>query len=133
VAIDDRGDSLELGEHAVCLAKDLGAELFVLGVFDTHRASRARTRYACWAVSELDQECAVTARRVERLAEESGVQYSSEVVGSRRPGQTITDRADKVRADCVVVGSPGTSVMDRLLSGTRREVLRCAGCPVLIV
>ncbi len=132
VAIDDRGDSLEVGEHAVCLAKDLGAELLVLGIFDTHLALRARTRYA-WPVSELQQECAVTVRRVERLAEESRVQYGSEVVGSRRPGKTIVARADEVGADCIVVGSPGTSVVDRLLSGTRREVLRGAGRPVLIV
>lgn len=130
--VDDRGDSLAVGERAVRLAKDLGAELFVLGVFDTHGTLRARARYAA-AVSELERECAALVQRVERPAEESGVRYSSEVLGNRHPGQTITARAKEVRADCIVVGSPGTSVVDRLLAGTRREVLRRAGRPVLIV
>lgn len=112
--VDDRGDSLEVGERAVRLAKDLGAERSV-------------------GVSELERDCAALVKRVERLAEESGVRYGSEVLGSRHPGQTITARAEEVRADCIVVGSPGTSVVDRLLAGTRREVLRRAGRPVLIV
>lgn len=133
VVVDDRGNSLEVGEHAARLAKDLGAELFVLGVFDTHGTLRARARYAA-AVSELARDCAALVQRVERLAEENGVRYGSEVLGSRRPGQTITARAEEVRADCIVVGSPGTSIVDRLLAGTRREVvLRRAGRPVLIV
>ena len=52
-------------------------------------------------------------------------------------GPSRNRTAEEVRAYCVVIGSSGASVVDRLLDralgGVHGKVLRRAGCPVLSV
>jgi nucleotide-binding universal stress UspA family protein len=50
------------------------------------------------------------------------------------PGQVISDRAEELNADLVVVGSHGRTGLTRLVLGSVAErVTRLAHCPVLVV
>ena len=140
-AIDGSRSSAEAGGHAVRLAEDLRAELFVLGFINANLVARARTHrartYRPMALAELERESRSVSRQVEELAAERGVSCRGGFALSRRPSQAIVEAAEEVGANCIVIGSPGTSAVDRLLAraigGVYGKVLREAKCPVLSV
>ncbi len=74
VATDGSGPSLRAGEHAVYVAKNLGAELFVLRVVNEHLAFRSGLYYGEF-MAQLEQESAATARDIGRMASQSGVRH----------------------------------------------------------
>lgn len=135
---DGSGPSLRAGEHAVYLAKNLGAELFVLRVVNKHLAFRSGLYYGKF-MAQLEQESAATARDIGRMASQSGVRHEG-LVARGRPWQVIVRAAEEVEADCIVMAPLWasalleTSAVDRTLTGGAcREVLRHARCPVLVV
>ena len=138
VVTDGSDPSLRAGGHAVNLAKNLGAELFVLRVVNKHLAFRSSLYYGKF-MAELEQESAVAARDIERMASKSGVRHEG-LVARGRPWQVIVRAAEEVEADCIVMGSLRasalleTSAVDRALNGGAcRKVLNHARCPVLVV
>ena len=138
VVTDGSGSSLRAGEHAVYLAKNLGAELFVLGVVNKHLAFRSGPYYGKF-MAELERESAAAARDINRMASESGVRHEGSVARGR-PWQVIVRAAEEVEADCIVMGPLRatalleTSAVDRALTGGAcRKVLNHARCPVLVV
>ncbi len=132
VAVDGSEDRWA-GEHAVRLARSLGAGLFVLRIVDTHKAFRARSRYA-EVSSELDRETRAVVERIGELATEMGVEYEERSVRSSRPRRVLARVAEEVQPTLVVVGARGTSVMDRVWIGSAcGKILKRVGCPVLVV
>ena len=138
VVTDGSGPSLRAGEHAMNLAKNLGAELFVVRVVNKHLAFRSGLYYARF-MAELEWESAAAARDIKRMASQSGVRHKG-LVARGRPWQVIVRAAEEVEADCIVMGPLRasalleTSAVDRALTGGAcRRVLGHARCPVLVV
>lgn len=138
VAVDGSEGSRRVGEHAVYLAKKLGARLFILGVVNKHLAFRRGIHYG-GIMTELQWESRVAVEGVKKMADKSGVAYEERLVLGR-PWEAIVEVAGEVWADCIVMGSLRTSLLlqtslvDRTLTGgVQRRVIRHAGRPVLIV
>jgi nucleotide-binding universal stress UspA family protein len=135
-AIDGRRSSAEVGWHAVRLAEGLRAKLFVLSFINVAPASRMGV-YRSLALAELERDSEDMAKQTKELAEKSGVECEVRRALDPRPSRAIAAAAEEVGAYCVVIGSPGTSVVDRLLDralgGAHGKVLRRARCPVLSV
>ncbi len=131
VVTDGSGPSLRAGEHAVNLAKNLGAELFVLRFANKHLAFRSGLYYGKF-MAELEQESAATARDIGRMASQSGVRHEG-LVARGRPWQVIVRAAEEVEAACIVMGPlrasaarnfGGRSCVDR--RGVQGSVETCA-------
>ncbi len=138
VVTDGSGPSLRAGEHAVNLAKNLGAELFVLRVVNKHLAFRSGLYYGGF-MAELERESAAAARDIKRMASESGARHEG-LVARGRPWKVIVRAAEEVEVNCIVMGPLRasalleTSTLDHPLSGGAcRKVLRHARCSVLVV
>lgn len=68
---------------------------------------------------------------MEAIAERIGPEKDAEaVVLTGHPGRTITDYAEKVGADCIIVGSHKPDVKDFFLGSTAARVMRYAPCSV---
>ena len=136
VAIDGSKSSAQAGRRAVELAKNLQAALVVLSVINVELAFRTGI-YHTLALAELERESWVVAKQIKELADESGVECEGWSAWDPRPSAAIVGTAEEVKADCIVMGSPGTSAVDRLcaraVGGTRGKVRREARCPVLSV
>jgi nucleotide-binding universal stress UspA family protein len=48
-------------------------------------------------------------------------------------GRTILDQADRIEADCIVIASHRPGMQDYLLGSTAAQVVRHAGCAVMVV
>jgi nucleotide-binding universal stress UspA family protein len=136
VAIDGSESSVEVGKEAVELARSLRAALVVLSTLNAELAFRAGI-YRTLALAELERDGGVIARQTKELADKSGVECEVWSAREGRPSRAIVGVAEEVGAGCIVIGSPGTSAVDRLfaraLGGTHDKVLRQARCPVLSV
>jgi nucleotide-binding universal stress UspA family protein len=135
-AIDGTRSSAEVGRHAVRLAEGLGAKLFVLSFISVAPASRTGV-YRRRALAELKRDSDDMAKQTKELAEKSGVECEVRRTLDPHPSRAIVAAAEEVGAYCVVIGSSGASVVDRLLDralgGVHEKVLRRARCPVLSV
>lgn len=90
--------------------------------FSTARVNDAMVKAAVARLSELEQELGA-----------GGVTASSvHAIGS--PVPEITDQAEKLSADYIVVGSHGhTAFYDLVVGSTTGGVLKRATCPVIVV
>jgi nucleotide-binding universal stress UspA family protein len=135
-AIDGTRSSAEVGRHAVRLAEGLGANLFVLSFISVAPTSRAGVHRRL-ALAELKRDSDDMVKQTKELAEKSGVECAVRRALDPRPSRAIAAAAEEVSAYCVVIGSSGASVVDRLLDralgGVHEKVLRRARCPVLSV
>jgi nucleotide-binding universal stress UspA family protein len=135
-AIDGTRSSAEVGRHAVRLAEGLRVKLFVLSFINAAPASRMGV-YRGLALAELKRDSEDMARQTKELAEKSGVECELRRALDPLPSRAIAAAAEEVGAYCVVIGSPGASVverwLDRALGGVHEKVLRRARCPVLSV
>lgn len=119
-------------DHAVDLAASSGATLHALSVVDS-------TAYASLDVSSeqvldsLESRAGEATKTIAETAADAGVDSVTEVsVGS--PHDQITEYADAVEADLIVMGTHGRTGLDRFLLGSVTErVVRAAPCPVLTV
>ncbi len=135
-AIDGTRSSAEVGRHAVRLAEGLRAKLFVLSFVNATPASRMGV-YRGLALAELERDSEDMAKQTKELAEKSGVECEVRRALDPRPSRAIAAAAEEVGACCVVIGSPGASVvdrwLDRALRGVHEKLLRRARCLVLDV
>lgn len=119
-------------EHAVYLAKELGAKLYALNVINAPLAFHAGIHYAESKV-EMESTGREAVQRIKSLCDENGVECECMIVEGQ-PKEAIVDVADKIGADCIVIGSIGMSALERVLIGSVSDsVLRHAKCPVLMV
>ena len=132
VPTDGSECSLHAAEHAVYLAKECGAKLYALNVVNADLAFHAGIHYA-ESKAEMEKTGEEAVRRIKSLCDENGV-ACEEMIVEGQPKEAIVEVADKIRADCIVIGSIGMSALERVLIGSVSDsVLRHARCPVLMV
>ncbi|MDB4946941.1 MAG: Universal stress protein UspA [Labilithrix sp.] len=136
VAVDETPSA----EHVLDLACDLGAklggsaELHIVHVVLDPPADAAMQMIAIPA----PQDYFTTGRALlERLAARAATRFPGRVSGhlaKSRPWQEIVQIASDLEADLVIVGTAGRTGLSRLALGSVAEqVVRHAGCPVLVV
>jgi len=119
-------------EHAIDLASNTGATLHALSIVDS--AAYASLDVSSQSVLDsLESRATEATESIAETAADVGVEVVTEVsVGS--PHEQITDYADAVGADLIVMGTHGRTGLDRVLLGSVTErVVRGAPCPVLTV
>ncbi len=68
------------------------------------------------------------------IAERIGKEKDAEaVVLTGHPGRTITDYAEKIGADCIIVGSHRPELKDFFLGSTAARIVRYAQCSVHVL
>lgn len=131
-ATDGSEASLGVGEHAVRLAREMGAKLVVLYVVDEDMAFRAGIHHGD-AVAELVRAGREATKKVASLAAGSGVECREMVVYGE-PYRAIVALADELGTEYVVLGSHGGSAFERAILGSvSGKVLHLSNRPVLVV
>ena len=81
-----------------------------------------------------DIEKKIHAEAIKGIAERIGPEKDVEaVVLTGHPGRTITDYAEKIGADCIIVGSHKPEMKDFFLGSTAARVMRYAPCSVHVL
>ena len=124
--------SLEHGisEQAMKLAramKNEGGEIIAIHVYEPLQGS-ASTYVSEEAVASALQHAKDTL--IARVVGQPDVQ--SELIKGH-PGRAITDYAEKIGADCIIIGSHEPGLMDFLLGSTAARVVRHAQCAVHVL
>jgi len=124
-------------QHAVNLARALGAELLLLhvvvetplygeGLFGRADPTAFYDAQRAWASRTLDE-------RARKIREATGLPVRV-LVCTGAPAVDIADTARREDVDLVVLGTHGRGTLDRLLIGSVADrVIRTAPCPVLSV
>jgi len=82
--------------------------------------------------SEKEEEIYEAAKKA--MAERTGGEkYAEAVVLTGHPGRTITDYAEKIGADCIIVGSQKPGMKDFFLGSTAARIVRFAPCSVHVL
>ncbi len=132
VPTDGSEYSLLAADHAVYLAKECGAKLYALNVVNADLAFHAGIHYA-EGKAEMEKAGEEAVQKIKGICDENGVECE-EMIVEGRPTEAIVDVANKINADCIVIGSIGMSALERVLIGSVSDgVLRHAKCPVLMV
>ena len=129
--------SKEALDDAVLLAKQFGADLYLLHVFDVPTyipgvASVAGPEVFEWIRTFREEE----RKRLETLAEEfrqRGVMVHP-ILKEGIPFREIPKAAKEISADLIVLGTHGRTGLDRLMMGSVAErVVRRSPCRILLV
>jgi universal stress protein F len=82
--------------------------------------------------SDIEKEIHLAAEKgiAERIGEEKDAEA---VVLTGHPGRTITDYAEKIGADCIIVGSHRPELKDFFLGSTAARIVRYAQCSVHVL
>ncbi|MCL4466087.1 MAG: universal stress protein [Chloroflexi bacterium] len=131
-ATDDSPEARHALGCALHLARDLGAKLYALYVIDSH-AARSLGVHRQEGIREMAAEGKEAIQSLLRQAEELGVEAEG-LLAEGRPGEEICRLAKHCRADIVVIGVKGKSLIEEALLGdVSRHVLHHAKQPVLVV
>jgi nucleotide-binding universal stress UspA family protein len=118
-------------DHALQLARDLGAELLIVSVIDPSSPLGGPP-----SLARMDQRRAareLAAQAIVVRGRRGGVNIHF-LVWEGEPGPAIVDAATSEGADLIVVGTHGRGRVGRLVLGSVSDhVVRHAPCPVLIV
>jgi len=119
-------------DHAIGLAKQYGATLYVLYVVDAGTYSSLEA--AAEAVAdELRAEGTEVVEAIAERAGDAGVTAET-AIETGVVHQTIVDYVDAMDIDLVVMGTHGRTGVDRVLLGSVAEkVIRTADAPVMTV
>jgi nucleotide-binding universal stress UspA family protein len=132
VPTDGSDYSFKAGEHAVYLAKALGAKIYILNVVDTDLAFHSGIHYS-EELCEMQKSGNEATGKLKQLCDRSGIP-AEEIIAKGKPADVIVFMAEKTGADCIVIGSLGMSAIERVLIGSVSDkVVRHAKCPVLVV
>jgi nucleotide-binding universal stress UspA family protein len=118
-------------ERAIELAAQLGARLLIVNVIDPGRAGLLRPRGRVRPVEEREDRAAAAQDVVDR-ARQSGAR-ATYLVWDGDPGDGILAAAEAERADLIVVGTRGRSVVGRMLGSVSDHIVHRARVPVLVV
>jgi nucleotide-binding universal stress UspA family protein len=89
--------------------------------------------FANYYISSDNKEKIEQAAR-EAIAERIGDEKDAEaVVLSGHPGRTVTDYAEKMGVDCIIVGSHKPDMKDFFLGSTAARIMRYAQCSVHVL
>jgi universal stress protein A len=135
VPIDFSPISKQVLAEAVQLSRAIGARLAVMhvvqppAVTESDLGGTMSAEYSAMAIEGATKQLAKLAKR---LAAEGIEAQTSHHVGF--PGHRIVERADKLSADYIVLGSHGHGAFYELMVGsTTSRVLKRAKCPVVVV
>jgi nucleotide-binding universal stress UspA family protein len=132
VPTDGSSYALLAGQHAVYLAKSLGASVIALNVIETDMAFHSGIHYAD-EIAQMEKSGQKATESVKALCAEAGV-ASKEIVARGSPVPTILKVADEEHASLIVMGTVGMSAVERVLLGSvSGKVSHHAHCPVLLV
>ena len=132
VGTDGSGCSVQAAAHAVYLARELGARLYVVYSVNVELAFHAGIHFG-EAVGELERAGAEATAAIRTMAEAAGV-GCEEILTNGKPHRAIVRVSEEVDADLVVVGSTGMTSLERALIGSESEALvRYSKRPVLVV
>jgi len=132
VPTDGSDSALLAGQHAVYLAKNLGASVLVLNVVDSELAFHSGLHYAD-EIAQLEDYGLKATAKIKALCDEAGVP-SREVMARGSPAPAILEVAAGEHVDCIVIGTIGKSGVERVLLGSvSTKVSHHATCPVLLV
>jgi nucleotide-binding universal stress UspA family protein len=132
--------SLDALQCAALLCRALGAELTLLHVFELPAFAVPPPGQTSIASASVDEA-------IKRVSAELGLRLDAVAAGLDLDGRTaktllrdgvpyrvITEAAEELHADMIVMGTHGRTGMQRLLVGSVAErVVRAATCPVLTV
>ena len=107
--------------------KNEGGEIIAIHVYEPLQGS-ASTYVSEEAVASALQHAKDTL--IARVVGQPDVQ--SELIKGH-PGRAITDYAEKIGADCIIIGSHEPGLMDFLLGSTAARVVRHAQCAVHVL
>jgi nucleotide-binding universal stress UspA family protein len=130
--------SKEAFDYAVLLAKQLGADLFLLHAlempaFFVPGVGRAAGPDVVKWIHSLKEEEQKKLEPLEAEARQKGVQAQS-ILKEGLPVAEILKTAGEVEADLIVLGTHGRTGLDRFMMGSVAErVSREAPCPILLV
>jgi nucleotide-binding universal stress UspA family protein len=131
-ATDGSAVSESATRQAVYLARITGAELLILHVVETSFAWYTGVFYQ-QLVDELRDFGDKVLESAAQIAEQEGVQARTMIVDGQS-GTAIVRIAERERADLVVLGAVGRSMVEEALMGSISQyVVRHAPCPVLVV
>lgn len=121
-------------KQGIGLAKAIGAKVSGLYVIDTSTFIGVPTE-AIWENMKglLEEEGKSTLSRMEKMAEESGVEHEM-ILNEGSPHKNIIQTAEEKEVDLIVMGTAGRVGLDRFLLGSVAEkVVRTAPCSVMVV
>lgn len=144
LAVDGSPASTHVAEHAYELAAQLGSEVTVVHVLDDVAVPLVQYGMEPYLDVEAINPQVLQAQRdaarrlVERVAAAAPEGLSPSVVvaeaGGHRVGEVISQRAEDVGADLVVVGTHGHRGLSRVFLGSVADsVVRSATVPVTLV
>lgn len=131
-------DNSELSKKAVDVAKEListnpEAELHIISVLETYASSYVEAHYGDILMKAREQ----TRAELQKLLDEqlSGVTNKAKsVLLEGNPAKKITEYAQEVNADLIVMGSRGLgSIQGIVLGSVSSKVMQLSGCPVLVI
>ena len=135
VPVDGSEGASRAARFAGQLARDTGAELTLLYVYDAPAATMLGFRAESDA--DVDKRRTAVSRKSFDMAREaigSGPIEIATHVEIGHPAQQIVTHAEAIDADVVVMGSRGLSPIQSMMLGSVSEyVVRHASCPVTIV
>ena len=119
-------------QHAIYLAKLTGAELLILHVVETNFAWYTGALYQ-QVVDQLRDFGNKVLEQSMGMAKHEGVEARSMMMDGHS-GTVIVRIAEREKADIIVMGAVGRSMVEEALMGSiSRHVVRNAPCPVLVV
>ena len=122
----DQGHAARMIKHANKL-KTEGGEIIAVHVID--QIPGFANYYISSENKENIQKAAEQALQ-ERIGDDKDI---SAVVLTGHPGRSVTDYADTVGADCIIVGSHKPDVKDFFLGSTAARIMRYAKCSVHVL
>ena len=147
VAIDGSDHSMKAAEYAIDIARDNKSQLIALTVLDIAKVGYAASSFITspmdglnelqrkrkQAQEWLEQVSKMTAQK-STTADNSSIQFTSQIEESMSIAGSIVDYADNHNIDLIVVGSRGISGFRKLLLGSvASRIVTYASCPVLVI
>ena len=130
--------SKEAYDYAVLLAKQFGAELFLLHAlempaFFVPGMGRAAGPDVVKWIHALKEEEQKKLQPLEAEARQKGVKVQS-ILKEGTPAQEILNAAEEIRAELIVLGTHGRTGLERFMIGSVAErVMGQARCPIVLV
>lgn len=131
VAVDGSDSNSVAVNTAVALAKEMGAKLTALSVFDPGGyGNLAAVKEVTDEVDYMKQVCTNCLQYAVEQAEAAGIEFEAKTVAGN-PAEKIVEMS--ANYDLVVCGTLGRTGFSRLVMGSVAEkVVRLASCPVLV-
>ena len=121
---DGKPHSEKAVAYAIDLAVPFKAELFAVYVVSP-KAGEDREKHIKAGMAALDE--------IKKKAAEKGINMTA-LLEAGSPYEAILAAADRIKADAIVVGTSGKSMIDRVLIGSVSEyIVRNARCTVIVV